>query len=424
MSKDLVAGTKPGADGKNGEAGSITIIGEPGKDGADGKNTSANITVKDGKNGLDGTDGITRIVYKDEDGTDHEIATMDDGLNFTGDTENVTIAKKLNETLSITGGITKADQLTTEDNIGVVASDSGLKVRLAKDLQDLNSVRIGGTTENGKGIYIANQSVSTSKGNAEEGTIASAEDALSLGSYANASKDTAVALGAYAKTDRGAGELFGYVPGLTGDELTKFQTDNAGSVIWNSNRGAVSVGIKGKETRQITNVAAGTEDTDAVNIAQLKAIDSKVDANKISYFSVNSSTESNKDNDGATGVESIAIGGGAKAKHYQSIAIGGFTEAANIDSIAIGYLASATEMADNGVSIGRETRNTVPNGIALGSYSVADRRENILSYDPLTETNFNFTPEMQTALDAWNAAAAVYYQNPTPEMHRRLRMPV
>lgn len=49
MSKDLVAGTKPGADGKNGEAGSITIIGEPGKDGADGKNTSANITVKDGK---------------------------------------------------------------------------------------------------------------------------------------------------------------------------------------------------------------------------------------------------------------------------------------------------------------------------------------------------------------------------------------
>ena len=154
---------------------------------------------------------------------------MDDGLNFTGDTENVTIAKKLNETLSITGGITKADQLTTEDNIGVVASDSGLKVRLAKDLQDLNSVRIGGTTENGKGIYIANQSVSTSKGNAEEGTIASAEDALSLGSYANASKDTAVALGAYAKTDRGAGELFGYVPGLTGDELTKFQTDNAGS---------------------------------------------------------------------------------------------------------------------------------------------------------------------------------------------------
>ena len=163
MSKDLVAGTKPGADGKNGEAGSITIIGEPGKDGTDGKNTSANITVKDGEKGLDGSDGVTRIIYKDEGGKDHEIATMDDGLNFTGDTAGVTVAKKLNETLSITGGITKADQLTTEDNIGVVASDSGLKVRLAKDLQDLNSVRIGGTTTDGKGIYIANQTVTSTK---------------------------------------------------------------------------------------------------------------------------------------------------------------------------------------------------------------------------------------------------------------------
>ncbi|WP_419029762.1 YadA-like family protein [Megasphaera massiliensis] len=94
---------------------------------------------------------------------------MDDGLNFTGDTAGVTVAKKLNETLSITGGITKADQLTTEDNIGVVASNSGLKVRLAKDLQDLNSVRIGGTTANGEGIYIANQTgVKTTTGKDED----------------------------------------------------------------------------------------------------------------------------------------------------------------------------------------------------------------------------------------------------------------
>ena len=168
MSKDLVAGTKPGADGKNGEAGSITIIGEPGSAGADGKTTSADITVKDGTNGLDGKDGLTRIVYEDEDGTPHEVATLDDGLNFTGDTGDA-IAKKLNSTLSITGGITDANQLTTEDNISVVASDSGLKVRLAKDLQDLNSVRIGGTTENGEGIYIANQSINNTKGTAEEG---------------------------------------------------------------------------------------------------------------------------------------------------------------------------------------------------------------------------------------------------------------
>ena len=168
MSNNLVAGT-PGADGKNGEAGSVTIIGEPGSAGADGKNASANITVKDGTNGLDGVDGLTRIIYKDEDGNSHEVATLDDGLNFTGDTAGVTIAKKLNETLSITGGITDADQLTTEDNIGVVASDSGLKVRLAKDLNGLNSVRVGGSKA-GEGIYIANQTVTYTKDGADGDT--------------------------------------------------------------------------------------------------------------------------------------------------------------------------------------------------------------------------------------------------------------
>ena len=356
-----------------------TVVGTGAMVSALPENSGDSIVITDGSEG-------TKTITKDDEGEYTVESTKD-------------LAASLKERNGEAYGATALGSRATAHNLGAVAVG-------------LYSTAIGDTS-----VAVGNNSM-TLKDSAVavgSGTIASAEDALSLGGYANASKDTAVALGAYAKTDRDAGELFGYVPGLTGDELTKFQTDNADSVIWNSNRGAVSVGIKGKETRQITNVAAGTEDTDAVNIAQLKAIGSKVDANKISYFSVNSTTEANKDNDGATGVESIAIGGSAKAKHYQSIAIGGFTEAANIDSIAIGYLASATEMADNGVSIGRETRNTVPNGIALGSYSVADRRENILSYDPLTETNFNFTPEMQTALDAWNAAAAVYYQNPTPE---------
>ena len=237
----------------------------------------------------------------------------------------------------------------------------------------------------------------------------SVNNAIAIGQKARVASNNSIALGQ---------NSLAYIP--TGVATKAYLTDEA----FSADNGIVSVGnteykigedAVAENRRRITNVAGGAESYDAVNVAQLKAVNDKVDANKISYFSVNSTTEANKDNDGATGVESIAIGGSAKAKHYQSIAIGGFTEAANMDSIAIGYLASATEMADNGVSIGRETRNTVPNGIALGSYSVADRRENILSYDPLTESNFNFTPEMQTALDAWNAAAAVYYQNPTPE---------
>ena len=84
---------------------------------------------------------------------------IDKGLNFAGDSGDA-INKKLDQTLDIVGGA-KGD-LTT-GNIGVISEDGKLNVRLAKDVQDLNSVRIGGTTTDGKGIYIANQTVTTTK---------------------------------------------------------------------------------------------------------------------------------------------------------------------------------------------------------------------------------------------------------------------
>ncbi|WP_288878738.1 ESPR-type extended signal peptide-containing protein [uncultured Megasphaera sp.] len=84
---------------------------------------------------------------------------IDKGLNFAGDSGDA-INKKLDQTLDIVGGA-KGD-LTT-GNIGVISEDGKLNVRLAKDVQDLNSVRIGGTTTDGKGIYIANQTVTYTK---------------------------------------------------------------------------------------------------------------------------------------------------------------------------------------------------------------------------------------------------------------------
>lgn len=94
-------------------------------------------------------------------------------------------------------------------------------------------------------------------------------DSLSLGKKAVAKHDGGVALGSYSETDRRAGEKLGYNP-LTNAE----STDE--SATWKSTFGAVSVGTaatssKTANTRQITNVAAGSLDTDAVNVAQLKA---------------------------------------------------------------------------------------------------------------------------------------------------------
>ena len=167
LSNEVVIGT-PGKDGKDGTPGSIGLVGPQGpagEDGQPGKNAYGEISVKNGADGVDGTngkDGMTRIVYVDENDKEHTVATLEDGLKFAGDTKDVTIAKKLNETLEVKGGISDAG-LLTDNNIGVVAkSDGGLTVKLAKniDLAD-GSVRIGGTTgEDGVvtgGIYIAKQ---------------------------------------------------------------------------------------------------------------------------------------------------------------------------------------------------------------------------------------------------------------------------
>ena len=88
-------------------------------------------------------------------------------LQFAGDDNNATITRGNGQQLNITGGA--ASDNLTDNNIGVVKSaDDTLQVKLSKDLNALNSVRIGGSAE-GEGIYIAKQSVKNSNGVAEEG---------------------------------------------------------------------------------------------------------------------------------------------------------------------------------------------------------------------------------------------------------------
>ena len=117
---------------KNLKADSLAINGKDGKDGA---------TIKggDGKPGVDGTN-ITRLVIEEKDGKQHDIATLDDGMKYGGDTGSV-IKKKLNEQVNVVGGITDTNKLTTEDNLGVVSDgNNNLKVKMAKDLKGLETV--------------------------------------------------------------------------------------------------------------------------------------------------------------------------------------------------------------------------------------------------------------------------------------------
>ena len=150
MNKNLKAETVV-ATGENGKDGKIGI------NGKDGQTTNISVT-SDGKPGVDGAPGTTttRIVYEKPDGTKEEVATLNDGMKYGGDTGNV-IKKKLNEQVNVVGGITDTNKLTTEDNLGVVSDGSNnLKVRLAKALKGLESVTTGDTVMNNSGVTINN----------------------------------------------------------------------------------------------------------------------------------------------------------------------------------------------------------------------------------------------------------------------------
>ena len=164
--------------GKDG-VGHIGLTGPAGTNGKDGSN-GIDMFVKNGyddatkgvkgEKGVDGIDGITRIVYTDKTG-EHQVATMDDGMLYGGDSGTV-IKKKLNNQVNVKGGITDAAKLSNEDNIGVVADGTDtLMLRLAKDLKGLNSATFnngtdGNTVVNGGGLTIkdgANEAIKLTK---------------------------------------------------------------------------------------------------------------------------------------------------------------------------------------------------------------------------------------------------------------------
>ncbi len=147
-----------GKDGKNG----LSIKGDKGVVGVDGTD------------GANGKDGMTRIIYETKHpdpnnaGKDivvkHQVATMDDGVKYAGDDaqgadKSKVIAKKLNQTVDIVGGADKAK--LTDKNIGVNNVDGKLKVQLASDLTNINSIT---NKENNGKVEFKDKGVTTFSG--------------------------------------------------------------------------------------------------------------------------------------------------------------------------------------------------------------------------------------------------------------------
>ncbi|WP_279628048.1 YadA-like family protein [Burkholderia puraquae] len=191
----------------------------------------------------------------------------------------------------------------------------------------------GATNAVGMGV-LANASGGSSTALGERASSAGAS-AVAIGSLAQANNANAVALGAGSATDR----------------------DNS-----------VSVGSSARQ-RQLTNLAAGTQNTDAVNVGQMNtALTTKVDN---TYFKVNSTAAGSV----VTSANSIAIGPGASATPAgavgsNSIAIGNGAAAGGTDSIMIGT--NATHSGSGATVVGANA-NAMGGGfaVALGLNSSA-----------------------------------------------------
>ena len=299
--KDGTIGLK-GEDGKDGIAlnGKDGTIGINGKDGSNGK-----ITVAQGKAGLDGNDGAdgetkTRIVYEKPNGDKEEVATLNDGLKFTGNNEVVN-SHKLNSLVTIKGeGVDKAASeafKSAEGNVNVKADGKGtLEVQLSKDLKNIDSIsnkggqkiefKDGGTTISGGNVSVGGNNITNVKAGKDDTDAVNVKQ-LKDG-IAQATTKVAAGKNVTVEPKKNADGSTTYTVATKDDvDFTSVTTGkttmNDGGITIKATEGGktnVTLTNKGLDNggNKVVNVAEGTNDTDAVNVKQLKAAKTEVEA--------------------------------------------------------------------------------------------------------------------------------------------------
>ena len=195
------------------------------------------------------------------------------------------------------GGGNKADYTLRTSMIGVNNTVTGVRGDQSKDnlalgvgntgtkVQHMTAIGSKNTISDAKNTVIVgdNRTVTGANhtiiiGSSDNGTTTTVHDAVALGHNTDVSIEGGVALGSGSKATVAAGAV-GY------DILTNAPSTDT-SATWKSTASAVSVGdVANGVTRQITSVAAGTNDTDAVNVAQLKRLHDMISVN--AYNTVN-----------------------------------------------------------------------------------------------------------------------------------------
>ena len=331
---------KDGVDGQigvNGKDGSAVVLnGKDGSIGLNGENGKNGVSIKgdQGPAGVDGKAGETknRIVYEYKDPKDpnktikEDVATLNDGLKFKGD-KGDSIAKKLNEELEILGKL-DPNAAVTDKNLRVDNDAGKLVLKMAKQLQDLTSATFIDETTDNKSVINGNGLTVTPKDADNTKTVSVTDKGLNNGGnqivnvdsglkkadgtkveLKDAEGDTlnnAVNVGdlkagvAQATTKVAAGKNVNVTSDKNPDGSTTYTvatkddvdftsvttgktTMNDGGITIKATEGGktnVTLTNKGLDNggNKVVNVAEGTNDTDAVNVKQLKAAKTEVEA--------------------------------------------------------------------------------------------------------------------------------------------------
>ena len=209
-----------------------------------------------------------------------------------------------------------------------------------------------------------------------------------------------IVLGEYSYSNTRAGKD-GYLSDRKGDKPSTAFTDEYWNAVWKATANPMAIGnadtdANGKGqgqnghgvlTRQITGVAAGTDLTDAVNVAQLKAAVAQFSGggsgtggsgvHDYSVKSVKPDTDTNYNNKGATGDNALAAGVSASATGAHSVAVGNGAQAVGQDSIALGTNAKADGIG--ATAIGQYNTASGQNSLAFGGGYNKDQKGNTAS---------------------------------------------
>ena len=325
----------------------------------------------------------------------------DNNYNNDGATGNKALAAGINAKAAGASSIAVGSAEVAEKSVvGQSNSEGAVAIGDSAYAAGRQAVTLGASrAEEEQAVAIGSNARSSGKASMAIGAaaVASQENNISIGSSANTAGNNSVAIGANSSTVvAAAGSVaLGHASQATraAIDATLVQANAAPTVANNqvyaltsaSNTdqnnikatvrgelGAVSVGTQ-NATRQIINVAAGTEDSDAVNVAQLKAVANQITASSSSsathYYSVkgSGSTDGNYNNDGASGDKALAAGVNASAKTDNSIAIG---TNASVD-VGTATADSGTVTGVGSVAVGADSAAKGTNAAAFGQKSEA-----------------------------------------------------